>query len=95
MRSLLVIIDGGRSFRGKGSNEGETSNLATGEPRDVPSTKSEHRIRGDCVESSLTPYVDDRNSLRANDDELSSGKVGLTVDSEQDILFDDFSASRP
>jgi hypothetical protein len=91
---VLVSIDDGRSFRGKGSNEGEISNLTTDDPHDVPGTKSKHRIRGDCVESSLTLYVDDRKAFEA-DVRFSSGKVGLAVDSEQDVLFVDFSASKP
>ncbi len=45
--------------------------------------------------STLTLYINDEKLLEAEDTEFASGKFGLMVDSEGDVSFDNFSASRP
>jgi hypothetical protein len=95
---LLGLTDNGlpiivKSMGGPDSEEGGL--IAVGNPNDVESPASNHRIRADCVGSKLALYVDGHVLIDGSDDELSSGRVGLFVDHGQDVTFDNFSASEP
>lgn len=62
---------------------------------------SNNHIRGDCVGSTLTLYVNNEKLLEADDTEFESGQVGLWVENDADndsgteVLFKDFLVSRP
>jgi hypothetical protein len=64
----------------------------------VEDPSATNRIRGDCVGDKLTLYVNDQKLAEATDNELASGEVGLSVGpngSRTDVLFDNFSVSKP
>jgi hypothetical protein len=102
---FLGISSDGSPVIVKSTYEHPWSYLASGDPSDDISTEkgATNRIRGDCVGGELTLYVNDQKPLEAEDAEFDSGMVGLSVSNEQprdespaaDILFDNFSASRP
>ena len=74
----------------------KVSILAIGTPTDAikKDDKSTNHIRGDCVGSRLTLYVNDQKLLETTDDEFTSGGVGLAVESAY-ISFDNFVVSKP
>jgi hypothetical protein len=83
---------------------GKTSVLAGGSTTSdaIRKNKGTNHIRGDCVGSKLTLYVNDQKLLEASDSDLDSGKVGLFVDTDKDnkppgvdISFDNFLVSNP
>jgi hypothetical protein len=57
-------------------------------------TERTTRIRGDCVGSTLTLYVNECKRLEAQNGELTSGRVGLAVEGA-DLRFDNFRVSKP
>ncbi|MDQ3912482.1 MAG: CHAT domain-containing protein [Actinomycetota bacterium] len=75
----------GPSYQGSAIREGRSSN----------------HIRGDCLGSKLTLYVNDQKVLEARDAEFGSGNVGLYVQDTgngppgTDVSFDNFSISEP
>jgi DNA uptake protein ComE-like DNA-binding protein len=91
---FLGIFSDGSPFIGKLDN-GEASILAVDTPADaVNKDMSTNHIRGDCVGSRLTLYVNDRKLLETEDAEFTSGGVGLAVE-RADISFDNFLVSKP
>jgi hypothetical protein len=90
----LGILNNGSPFIAKLKN-GEASILAVDAPADaINKDTSTNHIRGDCIGSKLTLYVNDQELLEAEDTEFASGRVGLTVEST-DISFDNFLVSKP
>lgn len=54
----------------------------------------ENRVRADCVGPTLTMYVDGRRILETEDGQLTSGAVGLRVESA-DVMFANFRVTQP
>jgi hypothetical protein len=68
--------------------------LRVGSPTDaINKGMSTNHIRGDCVGSKLTLYVNDQKLLEREDDEFASGAVGLEVESAN-ISFDNLLVSK-
>jgi hypothetical protein len=58
------------------------------------------RVRGDCVGETLTLYVNGFRLLQVEDDQFTSGLVGLAIrravaDDWLDVLFDNYTLSQP
>jgi hypothetical protein len=72
---------------------GEITVLSVGDPSETVSANT-NRIRGDCVGTTLTLYVNDRKLIEVHDRELTSGRVGLYVESAN-VIFDNFRVRAP
>jgi hypothetical protein len=96
---MMGIHNDGLSYVGRVKNN-QYSVLADGDPSDaIRKTAATHHIRGDCVGSKLTLYVNGQKLVEANDTEFDSGQVGLFASYNTglavDVLFDNFSVSNP
>jgi hypothetical protein len=88
----LAISQDGTAIIAKAKN-GQLTALAQGHY--INSDTSTNHIRGDCVEDTLTLYVDGEKIIEARDSDHKSGRVGLTVDPQLNVSFDNFSVSKP
>lgn len=61
--------------------------------------ENQNHLRADCIDQSLSLWVNDLKSLQVIDANFSSGEIGLTAGSYEtagvDVYFDNFSVSRP
>lgn len=61
--------------------------------------RTTNRLRADCIGNSLTMYVNNLRLVKVDDNEFTSGDVGLTAAAFQigntNILFDNFVARKP
>jgi hypothetical protein len=71
----------------------EVTVLSVGDPSEAVSANT-NRIRGDCVGTTLTLYVNDRKLIEVDDRDLTSGRVGLSVESAN-VIFDNFWVRTP
>ena len=96
----MGIREDGRTYisKMKDNKAGELTSAASS--NDIKGLTTNH-IRGDCIGSKLTLYIDDQKLLEADDTDFDSGQVGLQVTNGSgkppgtDVLFDDFSVSKP
>jgi serine/threonine protein kinase/class 3 adenylate cyclase len=83
--------------------DGRTNDLTKGNSGNtVREGEATNRIRGSCVGSTLTLYVNDQKLVEAEDGEFDSGDVGLFVTEAltdelggTDVSFDNFSVTKP
>ena len=86
-----------------GKTKGEEATVLTyGEAGDaIREDPENNHIRGDCVQSRLTLYVNDQKLLEVEDAEFASGSVGLYVANAEadppgtDVTFDNFLVDKP
>jgi hypothetical protein len=88
----LGVLSDGRSMIAKSVSH-EVTVLSVGDPSEAVSANT-NRIKGDCVGTTLTLYVNDRKLIEVDDRELTSGGVGLAVESA-DVIFDNFRVRAP
>jgi hypothetical protein len=97
---FMGIREDGRTYisKMKDNTAGELTSAASS--NDIKGLTTNH-IRGDCIGSKLTLYINDQKLLEAEDADFDSGQVGLQVTNGSgkppgtDVLFDDFSVSKP
>ncbi len=86
---ILKMEDGEDEFIGEGVDRSSILNSGT----------SVNRLRAECIGDSLTLFVNDVRMLEVNDDDISSGVVGLLAGTRRTegvvAAFDNFAIFRP
>jgi len=97
----MGINNDGRAYITKITN-GNFAELTSGSNDAISNGSEPNHIRGECVGSNLTLFVNDQKILEADDADYDSGSVGLFVAkggtgrySDTDVSFDNFAVSKP